>query len=999
MAVDGAGSDFRRPVSPVEWWLVGHPPAATPIIQLVVEGAGRIGPDALAAAVATAGAACPGTRLVRRGHTWVDSGRPVPVRTVPAGSAELLELPALHGTLSGRRRPPCEVLLVDGAASTVVFRTSHEVMDGSGLLLWVGEVFRALRGETPVDAADPTSEGDVLADIPTDAARSTPELRHPALLGARDRAATPRFRWHRRTVDGYHPALVARTAQVVTAWSGADDGRFSVPVDLRRHVPGVRSTANLSQSVPLDVPAGQSWVDIQERLLEMLAERRELETRTDPAFLKVPPPLLRFLNGRADAKAAGTDRYPATAALSHLGRLDIADFHTGSFEATAVYPLSTLPLCGPAEFNMLECGGHTEITLAWHDGDPAAARRAEELLDRLVEALSPRERRDWDGNRTSRPTPDTTLPRMFAEQVARTPDAVAVSAPDGEFTYAELARRSAAVAAALGAHGVGRDDRVGLVGGRTAASIVAIWGILRAGAGYLPIDEQYPDERITGLLADAKAPVCLLGAADAARDCLPDGCRTVRLDTLPDDAPDWSDVDGAPTDLANVIYTSGSTGRPKGVEIEHRSLVNYVRWVTREARLDADTRMPLIASISFDMAGCAVFLPLLNGGTVLPVPDVNAVTLRDVLQDAGANTLAITPSHLDLINQLSLTGTSMRVVMTAGELLRRSTAVRAKELFGPDCRILCQWGPSETTIVNTSHEFDADSDTDAGVPFGRPMDNNTVYLLDPHGCFVEPGEPGEAYVGGAQVARGYLDRPALTRERFVRLADGTPVYRTGDITRLLPTGDLAFVGRVDDQVKVLGHRIEPAEVAQALEAHPAVKQAAVVARNRPGQQHKELCAYVVSEDEVTPVELSGHLATLLPRYMVPAAIMTIDAIPRTPNGKTDARALPDPFAERAGTEDVLAADRDDLGAAVARIWVQTLRVDPAVLDDHTDFHQLGGNSLLLLSMISEVSTAVVGGPGQEAFMRELGRIIREPTLGGVTRIAREVRAKHPAPQA
>jgi acyl-coenzyme A synthetase/AMP-(fatty) acid ligase len=305
----------------------------------------------------------------------------------------------------------------------------------------------------------------------------------------------------------------------------------------------------------------------------------------------------------------------------------------------------------------------------------------------------------------------------------------------------------------------------------------------------------------------------------------------------------------------------------------------------------------------------------------------------------------------------------MRVIMTAGELLRRTTALRARDTFGPHCKILCQWGPTETTIVNTSHEFDPATDTDPGVPFGRPMDNNTVYLLDTHGRPVPPGQPGEAYVGGIQLARGYLGRPDLTRQRFVTLADGTRAYRTGDIARRLPTGELAFVNRIDDQVKVAGHRIEPAEVAQALEDHPAVRQAAVIPRTRPGQAGKELCAYVVAAPGTAPAALKRHLAGQLPRYMIPAAIIAVPAIPRTANGKTDPSQLPDPFAEVpvSGTP---APDRDDVTSAVAGIWARTLRLDPHLIEDHTDFRELGGNSILMLSMIDEVNRSVMGDRGE-----------------------------------
>ena len=381
--------------------------------------------------------------------------------------------------------------------------------------------------------------------------------------------------------------------------------------------------------------------------------------------------------------------------------------------------------------------------------------------------------------------------------------------------------------------------------------------------------------------------------------------------------------------------------------------------MTREAGIDASTRIPLVASISFDITGFAVFLPLLAGGTVLPVREVNAVTLREMLEDSGANVMAVTPSHLDLITQAGIRRSTMRVVIAGGEVLRRSTALRAQELFGPQCRILNQWAPTETTVVSTSHEFRPRArhrrERPAGPADGR-QPRVPAGLLRPVRA---TRRAGEAYIGGVQVSRGYLGRPEATRQRFVRLADGTRVYRTGDILRLLPSGELTFVSRIDDQVKVAGHRIEPAEVAQTLEDHPGVRQAAVVPRARPGRADKELCAYVVCSSGVVAAELKEFLAGRLPRYMIPAAIVVVTEIPRNANGKTDVRQLPDPFAGTCGGPEAAAPDRDDVTNAVARIWAQTLQVDASLIEEQTNFHQLGGSSIVLLSMIHEVSRTLV----------------------------------------
>jgi amino acid adenylation domain-containing protein len=1006
---------YSRPISPNEWCRPASLPGRVEEVQICVEGEGVIDPSALSAAVATAAEACPGARLVRRGRRWVDSGTAPVVKVTSASGFDRarLDSPLLRNLLTCYNSS-CELVLVQGTPTAVIFRAHPGVMDGMGSLLWQRQVFRALRGEAVEDATSPLNYDMVMGEIAVRLGVDLPPPPPPPIVGP-EQPGPPwrsvlgklpsgprRALWRRRTIDGTHPDVIAKIARLVTAHGdGAKEGIVEVPVDLRKYLPGLRTTAAVTGKVDLHVREGEDWTDVDASLLTALSEHQFLAYRGDPAQLRMPQPFLREVSRWIDLQARQNkdgfpDRLRHMVGVSNLGAVDLADFCADGFEATSCYCLGAVVFS--VEFDVVECGGRTELTLAWRDG-PGVAERAEALLDQVVEELSPRAYRAWDGNRTERPARPATLTGLFAEQVRRTPGAVAISDPDGDVSYAELSECAAAVTAALAARGIGRGDRVGLVAGRTPAAIAAIWGILGAGAAYLPIDAGYPDARITGLLTAAAAPACLLEPSAAQRDILPAGCQPIRLDELPSAAPaaPWPTTPADPADLACVIFTSGSTGTPKGVEIEHRALVNYVRWATREAGLSATDKMPLIASISFDMAGCAIYLPLLNGGTVLPVAEVNAATLREVIEDRGATAVALTPSHLDLINHAGVRHSVMRVIMTAGELLRRTTALRARAIFGPQCAILCQWGPTETTIVNTSHRFDPDRDTDPGVPFGRPMDNNTVYLLDSRGRHVPPGEPGEACVGGPQLARGYLGSPELTRQRFTRLADGTRIYHTGDIARLLPAGELSFIARADDQVKIAGHRIEPAEIIQALEEHPQIAQAAVIPRTRPGRHDKELCAYAVTTTDTTPTDLTDHLRARLPGYMIPAHILAVPDIPRTPNGKTDPAQLPDPFA---GTvhDAPATTGRDDITTAISGIWARTLHIDAHRIDEHANFRELGGNSILLLSMIDEISRTVAADAHAE-FMTELRVMIRKPTVAQFRDLVRQAHRKHAASKA
>ncbi|MEY9840336.1 amino acid adenylation domain-containing protein [Streptacidiphilus sp. EB103A] len=992
-----AEPDYERRVSALEWVFLGLEPNCS-VINFVVEGHGGLDPEVLREAVAVASAANPGSRLIRQDMRWVDSGVTPEVRAVEGGPFLRADLdsPELRRPLPDSG-PTCEVLLVPDDPATVVFRAAHAVMDGRGLLHWVLDVFRVMRGIPPLGSDNTVNSDELLRQIcaPQEppAAADPPTGDCPSPVGPRAAEASGLL-WRRRTVDGVHPAATAKVAAALAARYGS--GRFAVPVDLRRHAPGLRSTALLSQPLQLDVTAGAGWEEIHGRMLTALADREELTGGVDPAVLSLPLTLLRAGIADLDRKAGLDDRYSGRAIVSHLGAVDLADLSADSFQASAFYPLGGANPGSPPEINLAETSGLTEITLTWFQG-PGVAELADEVLDVIEEALSPRSRREWAGNRTERALPsELSVVELFRHQVERTPDRVALSGPEGDVSYAELSRRADAVAARLRSRGIGPGSVVGLLAGRTVAAFAGLWGVLRTGACYLPLDVRHPDHRLATLLATSGSSHCLVERPHEQRDFAPDGCTPVLLDDLAAaDAPaDIADAVISPADLAYIIFTSGSTGQPKGVQIEHHSIANYAHWGIRAFEFDQNTRLPLLAALSFDLSKTSVFLPLLVGGRVVLMRDEpDHVSLRWLLRESGANTLTLTPSHLDLISRLDLRpAEDFRSVVVVGEQLRTDVALRAQEKFGPECRVVNLYGPTEVTVGCTSHLFDAERDSAAAaVPIGLPGDNTKVFLLDAERRFVTPGEVGEMYLGGDQVARGYLGRPEFDRDRFPVLADGTRVYRTGDLARLLPSGELEFIGRADDQVKVRGFRVEPAEVAQALESHDRVDRAVVVAASRRRQTGKALYAYVVTPHPVAAEELEQYLAGLLPVYMLPSAIVAVPELPYTVNGKVDAAALPDPFAGDAPARPAARAETavDAVEDAIAQIWARSLGVERSRLDGQANFHRLGGDSLALLAMLAGISREVLVETAEGALMAQLPSILREPTLEHVAAVARE----------
>ncbi|GFH39438.1 non-ribosomal peptide synthetase [Streptomyces pacificus] len=1089
-------SRFRRPVSPTEWsYLAAARLGQLLVLQLAAEGEGTIDPLALSRAVARASASCPGSRLVRRGRTWVDSGRPARVSVADAGTFD--GNPTGPAELAGRladaeNSPSCEVLLFAGEPSTVVFRASHAVMDLKGLSVWAADVFRALRGEPLHGAADPMSDYTLLDTAGRTGPRPRLGLDQRSPLAGRPGNTSV---WRRRTIAGRHAALAAKTAAAIAEYAPGPTSRIMFPVDLRRHAPGMSSTANLALPVFLEVPTGQCPDTLHRRLLDALASRRELAAGAESALARLPLPVAAALVGASRAATSASHRYPVSAIVSNAGRLAPADLSAGDFTAKSIYALPVHAPLVPLSIALTELPGHIEV-VASARGAADVGERCEALLDRVESALGaaapaagtrstpqissaqsalsgaaaapvPRSagaahtppaaplREPGAAERLLAPGPgglpslDTTVVQSFRSRAARHPDVPAVLGDDLVWSYADLDRRSDAVAAELLARGSRRGEVVGILADRSPAGLAGVWGILKAGAAFLPVDVGNPAQRVGELLHDAQARFCLAeGASYATAAHCGGGVTTILLDDIADPADpadaagDGADVDARrreealmaaaprPDDLAYVIYTSGSTGRPKGVQIEHRSLVNLIGWISPFMRCDEETRAAYSFSPGFDLSVMQIFPPLLHGGAVVPVPgELDHVKLREMFSGRRANTLGLTPTHLALAERLGLRPTGIRALQLGGENLTAASGRRARASLGSGCLVVNVYGPTEATVACTVAVVDGDVRR-ASTPIGVPVHRMSAVVLDEQGREVEDGELGELVVSGVQLARGYLGRPELTAERFVYLPDGRRAYRTGDLALRLPDGQLEYAGRIDSQVKIRGHRVEPGEVEAALTALPGVAGAAVVARPRRDTGGQALCAFVVPDGEgVAAFDESAARAELsrtLPPHLLPAIVRAVAAFPETASGKTDRNALPnpfdsplgDPFGESrrprhadaprpaAGAEWAALPEAEpapgtrtavsgtpvpggvsdpgvDVAGTAAGIWARVLRCDAAHLGPSSDFHELGGDSLAVLEMLSALGEELLERGSERDFLSGLGPLSENLTLGRV----------------
>ncbi len=542
----------------------------------------------------------------------------------------------------------------------------------------------------------------------------------------------------------------------------------------------------------------------------------------------------------------------------------------------------------------------------------------------------------------------STVDDLIEAQVERTPDAVAVSFEDRRISYRELNAKANQVAHYLRSIGVRPETLVGIYMNRSIEIVFALLGVLKAGAAYVPLDSIQPMQRLRFMMEDAALSAIL--TEQGLQNDLPEppirvciGARAPILAGLPVENP-VTETD--PENLAYVIYTSGSTGRPKGVQISHRAVVNFLETMKKHPGMASEDVIAAVTTISFDIAGLEVLLPLTVGAQVRLIGREEAadgMALAQRLDQYQASIMQATPATWRLLIEAGWKGGPALKALCGGEALNRDLA---EEMLA---RCGCLWnmyGPTETTIWSTVYPL---KEAEHTPPIGRPIANTETYILDEGKELVPLGLPGELHIGGEGLSRGYMNRPGLTAEKFVPDGiGGGRIYATGDLARYLPDGAIEYLGRIDSQVKLRGYRIELGEIEAILEKHESIKQAAVMIRNDGGREER-LAAYVVLKDtDLDTNEIRSYLRERLPEYMAPSAFVSMERLPMTASGKVDRKALPKPD-DRNQSHEIRVAPRNSIEHGLVEIWREILGIEEIGIED--DFFDLGGHSLLGLRLM------------------------------------------------
>jgi amino acid adenylation domain-containing protein len=598
---------------------------------------------------------------------------------------------------------------------------------------------------------------------------------------------------------------------------------------------------------------------------------------------------------------------------------------------------------------------------------------------------------EWNDTRIDYPD-DKCIHELFEDQVEKSPDAIAVVFKDQLLTYQELNHRANQLAHYLRSLGIGPEVLVGLCAERSIDMIVGLLGILKAGGAYVPLDLAYPQERLAFMLDDAKVKVLLTQQQFVSSlhhpypVCLDQDWHTIATHSTHNPARNLS-----AHNLAYLIYTSGSTGKPKGVLISHRGVVNFLASTAREPGLTEADVVLAVTSLSFDMSGWENFLPLTVGArVVLACREVAADGLRlaQLLSESGATSIMATPATWRMLLANGWQGSQYLKILCGGEALSENLA---RQLAQRCASLWNMYGPTETTVCSTVQRV-ANVDR---VTLGRPIANTQIYILDRHLNPVPIGVAGELHIGGEGLARGYLNHPELTVEKFIANpfnADTAPrLYKTGDLARYLPDGNIEFLGRIDNQVKIRGHRIELGEIEAVLGQYPAIREAVVLAReDTPGDRC--LVAYVVTAEGFTPsvTELRSLLQQQLPEYMLPAAFVFLDSLPLTPNGKLNRAAFPAPGQSRPKLDEAYSPPLTLTEELLAQIWAEVLKINHIGI--HDNFLALGGNSLRATQIIARTRNIL----NKELFISD---IFSNGTIAKLARLLTQRTAKADAPSA
>lgn len=953
-------------------------------IHLVVEGEGEIDPDALQIAVEKASEACPGARLIQSNGRWVDSQCTPPVHL---RNGQLLNK-VLEEKMDPHKGPTSEVIILQLNPMILVFRVFHGTMDGKGALLWINNIFKALRGEKLVAIEGKETDLSFLKQQESYSKRQNLTF-DVCAINQRFSVRNHKIWRKRLTIPGKPACLVAKIAEIMTRYGTSHNNRFLVPVDIRRHEKTHLSNANLTLPIFLETTKNESWSEIHKNLLNGLQNNQEMNLKNADLglLIKIPRFMLNWGIRGLTALQRINNKYVLGGVISDLGFIDLAALSTDNFQANTLYSLSIQQPFSPFNVAIASNRNASEITISCYE-NKILIEYANQIMNAIEDDICSY---NSEINRPKQTYPlHKTVMHLIEEQINKAPDSVAMRYDKKTISYSTLGSQTDQIAHHLTQLGVGSGRAVAIFMGRSELLMPLILAILKTGAAYIPLDVESPQHRLNKILKSPDIFACV------TEPKLKNQLSSIEKSKI----IDISEIDlschkvsftclAQPNEIAYQMYTSGSTGIPKGVQIEHRSLVNYLLWAKQEYLVSEQSVFPLFASIAFDSTITSMFLPLIAGGSIeLYEEKTTLVTLKKIIKSPSITHIKISPAHLQLATQTGYIFSPPKILIVGGEQLNLSLTKKIHDLYGKDWKIINEYGPTEATVGCITYTYNPDHPLDGyAVPIGRPIMNTSVYLLDENRRPVQKGAIGEIYLSGDCLARGYANDPVLTAEKFVILEEGERAYKTGDLAQINDNGNLVYVSRVDDQINTHGNRFEIGEIENAILEFKGITEAAVIVKkNNLGKT--VLVAFYSVESVIDESSLKKHLQDFLPHYVQVHFFVCLNELPLTIHHKIDKQALPLPNINiNLRKEDDVVEILNLQEQILMEIWREVLQLNKDFHIKLTDsFYDLGGDSLGMLIVLNKISARLLDGPEHEVlFMNKMGNVVQAPTIQNFSR--------------
>lgn len=955
-------------------------------IQIIVEGFGEIDINEFKKAVKKSCDYNPLCKCIYSNNKWVEDSKYPPIHHLNPFdfngfdfSSDLFKRKIDHNNTS-----IAEIFIIHSKPTKILFRIFHGAMDGKGALIWIKNIFKILNNKIPIKTLSTENDLSILSKLPIKNKKNKIKF-DKEILNIKNN--TNKINTLRLSLEGKYIAIIPKITKILTEMFNDQNSLYLIPSDLRKYIKNLNTTSNLTFPFYLQCTKIDSWQDINDKLLDKLKQKEDLNLNLfnfkllNKLSLNNLKLLIKALNLIKNLK----NKYLISSIVSNLGTVDLYDFSTKKFKATNFYSIPVSQPFSPLSLVIVENQNTTEIVFsAYQKAIPLAQLNT--ICKKIEYFLSKKNIYKELNNNNFNIDPKLNIIDMFINTVFKYPQNIALSENNINLTYKELNQKSDVLADILLKKGLKKSTHIAVYLDRSIYLIIVILAIFKIGAIYIPIDTS-AKFRINNILNDDNIKFIITNSSIKADVSSIKNKKILTIDSINLDLKvNFDNQNVNDNNILYQIYTSGSTGIPKGVQISNKAFKNYLFWAKNYYEIDDNNNFALFSSISVDFTLTSIFLPLINGGTLYIFKEFNHKILESMLINSNINSLKFTPTHLSLINSLNLKFNNKKLLIIGGEQLDTQLAYSIQKNCGQKCKIINEYGPTEATIGCIAYKFDYSNDFKyTNVPIGKPIFNTKILLLDNELISVKPNKIGEIYILGSPLAQGYYNDENITKNNFINL-NGQIAYKTGDLAKLNHENNFIFIGRKDNQLKINGHRVEIEEIKYLIKQYKNIND--VFINYTKWNTKIILKCYFTSSKIIDILKLKEFLKTKLANYMIPKYFIQIESFPIASNGKIDLKKLPKVNINNQFTVKTIDTNIDltTNQKKLLDIWESILDLNKESIDINDNFFELGGDSLSLITMICAIEKKFYKTFNYFIFIKKLNFIYEDLTINNLAKI-------------